>query len=344
LYKALETNSILTENRPLIAVTMGDPAGIGPETIIKAFQRNEFEEICRVLVIGDTRFLTSIASKIGIPLSINSIQQVSEVKYQSGALNVLDLKNVSENLSIGKASQEGGQACLDYIRAAVKLAMEDKVDAITTGPINKKGIRLAGYSYPGHTEFLAELTHSDDFALMMVGEKLRVALATLHISLQEVPEVLNQSLVETTIRLTHEWLVRYIKSKPRIAVTGLNPHCGDSEIFGKEEKQVIEPAIECARNQGIDVEGPLPADSLFVPKRHSQYDAVVAMYHDQGLIPVKMESEGCAVNLTLGLPIIRTSVDHGTAYDIAGKGIASSDSLINAIRTAANLSTSLPVS
>jgi 4-phospho-D-threonate 3-dehydrogenase / 4-phospho-D-erythronate 3-dehydrogenase len=340
----LETNSILTKNRPLVAVTMGDPAGIGPETIIKAFQRNEFEEICRVLVIGDARLLTSIASKIGISLSINSIQQVSEAKYQSGALDVLDLKNVPENLSVGKASREGGLACLDYIRIAVKLAMEDKVDAITTGPINKKGIRLAGYSYPGHTEFLAELTHSDDFALMMVGEKLRVALATLHISLQEVPEVLNQSLIETTIRLTHDWLARYIKSKPKIAVTGLNPHCGDSEIFGKEEKQVIEPAIECARNKGIDVEGPFPADSLFVPKRHSKYDAVVAMYHDQGLIPVKMESEGCAVNLTLGLPIIRTSVDHGTAYDIAGKGVASSDSLINAVQTAAKLSTSLPVS
>jgi 4-hydroxythreonine-4-phosphate dehydrogenase len=344
LNKALEINNILTENRPLVAVTMGDPAGIGPETIIKAFQGNEFEKICRVSVIGDARFLISTASKMGISLSINSIQEVGEAKYQYGALDVLDLKNVPENLSIGKACREGGQACLDYIRVAVKLALEDKVDAITTGPINKKGIRLAGYSYPGHTEFLAELTHSDDFALMMVGEKLRVALTTLHISLQEVPTALNQSLIEKTIRLTHNWLIKYVKSEPKIAVAGLNPHCGDSEIFGKEEKQIIEPAIECARNEGIDVEGPFPADSLFVPKRHSKYDAVVAMYHDQGLIPVKMESEGCAVNLTLGLPIIRTSVDHGTAYDIAGKGIASSDSLINAVQTAAKLSTSLPVS
>lgn len=323
---------------------MGDPAGIGPETIIKAIQGKKLEKVCRLLVIGDTRLLGSVASKIGVSLSINSIQKINEAKYQSGVLDVLDLDNVPENLLVGKASQDGGKACLDYIRIAVKLAMEDKVDAITTGPINKKGIRLAGYSYPGHTEFLAELTQSDDFALMMVGKGLRVALVTLHISLQEAPGALNKPLIEKTIKLTHDWLVRYIKHKPKIAVTGLNPHCGDSEIFGKEEKIVIEPAIDSSRKKGIDVEGPFPADSLFVPKRHSKYDAVVAMYHDQGLIPVKMESEGCAVNLTLGLPIIRTSVDHGTAYDIAGQGIATPDSLINAVQTAAKLSTSLPVS
>jgi len=339
----LEINSITSENRPLIAVTMGDPAGVGPETIIKAFPEGKLEG-CRILVIGDTRLLVSVASKIDLSPSLNSIQQVDEAKFEPGALDVLDLKNVPENLPIGKASRESGTASLDYIRLAVKLALEDKVDAITTGPINKKGIRLAGYSYPGHTEFLAELTHSNDFALMMVGEKLRVALVTLHISLKDVPEFLNKSLIEKTIRLTNDWLVRHIKSKPKIAVTGLNPHCGDSEIFGKEEKLVIEPAIEFARKNGIDVEGPFPADSLFVPKRHSKYDAVVAMYHDQGLIPVKMESDGCAVNLTLGLPIIRTSVDHGTAYDIAGKGIASPDSLINAVQSAAKLSNSLPVS
>ncbi len=325
-------------------MTMGDPAGIGPETIVKAFQGRKLEEICRVAVIGDTRFLASIASKVGISLSTNSIQKLEDAKYQSGVLDVLDLQNVPENLPLGKASEDGGKACLDYIRTAVKLAMKDQVDAITTGPINKKGIRLAGYSYPGHTEFLAELTHSDDFALMMVGKRLRVSLVTLHISLQEISGALSKSLIEKTIKLTHDWLIRYIKSKPKIAVTGLNPHCGDSEIFGKEERLFIEPAIENCRGQEIDVEGPFPADSLFVPIRHSKYDAVVAMYHDQGLIPVKMESEGCAVNLTLGLPIIRTSVDHGTAYDIVGKGIASPDSLINAVQTAAKLSVSLPVS
>ena len=323
---------------------MGDPAGIGPETIIKAFQGRKLETICRILVIGDMRFLVSVASLIGTPLSINSIQKLDEAKYQSGLLDVLDLQNVPENLPTGKATENGGKACLDYIRTAVKLAMENKVDAITTGPINKKSIRLAGYDYSGHTELLAELTKTNDFALMMIGKRLRVALVTLHISLKKVAISLNISLIEKTISLTYDWLVRYVKSKPKIAVTGLNPHCGDSEIFGKEETLFIEPAIRNCCLKGLDVEGPFPADSFFVPKRHSKFDAVVAMYHDQGLIPIKMESEGCAVNLTLGLPIIRTSVDHGTAYDIVNKGIASSDSLINAVRTAAKLSICLPAS
>ena len=322
---------------------MGDPAGVGPEIILKAFQTGIVEGLCRVLVVGDANLLSSIASQLSLNSPLNSISQIEEAKFEQGALDVLDLKNVSNDLEKGKASHEGGKASLEYIRVATKLVMDGKAHAVATGPINKKGIRLAGYLYPGHTEFLAELTGSKDFALMMVGEKLRVVLATLHVSLQEVSGLLNKSLVEKTIRLTHDWLVRHIKSNPKIAVTGLNPHCGDSEIFGQEESLVIDPVIEYMRNEGIDVEGPFPADSLFVPKRHSKYDAVVAMYHDQGLIPVKMESQGCAVNLTLGLPIIRTSVDHGTAYDIAGKGIASPDSMIAALRTAAKLSISSPV-
>jgi 4-hydroxythreonine-4-phosphate dehydrogenase len=229
---------------------------------------------------------------------------------------------------------------VEYIRKAVELAMAHQVEAITTAPINKESIHLAGFPYPGHTEMLADFTGGNDVALMLAGKKLRVVLATTHVPLHAVRELITIERVAKILRLTHQWLSQYVTEAPKIAVTGLNPHCGDGGIFGDEEKTAILPAIEQLQQEGIDVQGPFSADALFARTPSGEYDAVVTMYHDQGMIPVKMESQGNAVNVTLGLPIIRTSVDHGTAFDIAGQGLASPDSLKVSLRFAANMARS----
>lgn len=323
---------------------MGDPAGIGPEIIVKAFQDPKLTETgCRQIAIGDADLLRRTATRFAPGLFIRPLSRVEDASPEKGVLEVIDLHNVPENLPPNQPSAAGGKASVQYVRAAVDLAMQHRVDAITTAPINKEGIHLAGHYYPGHTELLAEYTGVRDFALMMAGGKLRVVLATTHISLNAVGEVLTRENLVRVIRLTHRWLAQHVKETPRIAVTGLNPHCGDGGIFGKEEEKVILPAVDQTRREGLRVEGPFPADSLFPRAKLGEYDAVIAMYHDQGMIPIKMESLGHAVNITLGLPIIRTSVDHGTAYDISGKGIASHESLIEAVRTAAQLSKSTAV-
>ena len=220
----------------------------------------------------------------------------------------------------------------------MKLALDHQVSAITTAPINKESIHKAGFLYPGHTELLARLTGTQDVALMLAGKNLRVVLTTTHLPLSQVSEQITVERVLTTIRLTQQWLHRHVTLTPKIAVTGLNPHCGDGGIFGDEEQSAIIPALDRAREENIQVDGPFSADALFIRKQFEAYDAVIAMYHDQGMIPVKMDSMGTAVNITLGLPILRTSVDHGTAYDIAGSGTASPESLKIALNKAAQLS------
>jgi 4-hydroxythreonine-4-phosphate dehydrogenase len=246
-------------------------------------------------------------------------------------------------LPIGRPTQEGGSAAVRFIHTAVDFARQQRVEAITTAPINKAGIHLAGFLYPGHTELLAEYTRAPNCALLMVSGKLRVVLATTHISLKDVGQHLTPERLLGTIRLTHQWLSRHIAERPTIALTGLNPHCGDGGIFGREEGNIILPAIRSAQAEGIRAEGPFSADALFPRAKTGAYDAVITMYHDQGMIPIKMESMGHAVNITLGIPIIRTSVDHGTAYDIAGKGVATYASLIEALRTAAGIAKFTPV-
>lgn len=321
---------------PKIAITMGDPAGIGPEIIVKGLRNLPAD--CHCLVIGDAEILKTAVASYASDLKIVSVQQAKDADFAGDSLYVLDLANVEKGLPQGAPSPQGGKAALEYIQRAVELAMRNEVDAIVTAPINKESIHLAGCPFPGHTELLADLTGATDVALLMQGGNLRIVLATTHVALSEVKDMITKDRILKTIRLTHHWLTRFVKDRPKIAVTALNPHCGEGGIFGDEEQRVILPAIDDARRENIDASGPWSADSLFSRIGQTDYDAVAAMYHDQGMIPVKMASGGCAVNITLGLPIIRTSVDHGTAYDIVGKGLASPDSLIEALKTAVNLS------
>lgn len=317
---------------------MGDPSGIGPEVIVKALA--EPLETCRVVVIGDAAWLQQHAMLWAPQLSVRSIQNLKDARYESGVLDVLDLGNVPENLVIGRATAEGGKAAVAYIQKAVELAMARDVHAITTAPINKEAIHLAGFCYPGHTEMLADFTHTPEVALMLAGGTLRVVLTTTHVPLNEVHNLLTVDRILKTIKLTHQWLTQVGIEHPRIAVTGLNPHSGDGGIFGNEETATIAPAIEAAQAKAMDVSGPFSADALFGRIHENSYDAVITMYHDQGMIPIKMASMDKAVNITLGLPIIRTSVDHGTAFDIAGQGLAKPDSLLEALNVAATLAQS----
>jgi 4-hydroxythreonine-4-phosphate dehydrogenase len=321
-----------------IAITMGDPAGVGPEIILKAFQDEALFSLCQGIVIGDARFLETVARQMEIRLTIHPVSSPDQARFQPGVLDVLDLKNVPTGLQRGKATAEGGKASVEFIRHAVKLAMDQQVDAIATAPINKESIHKAGFHYPGHTELLADETKTPDVALMLAGDNLRVVLTTTHLPLHQVASQITRDRVLTTIRLTHRWLVRHVTETPKIAVTGLNPHCGDGGIFGDEETTAILPALATAKQEGMQVDGPFSADSLFIRNHFEPYDAVIAMYHDQGMIPIKMDSKGTAVNITLGLPILRTSVDHGTAYDIAGTGTACPDSLKFAVKAAIRLS------
>ncbi|VAX32490.1 4-hydroxythreonine-4-phosphate dehydrogenase [hydrothermal vent metagenome] len=325
-----------------IAITMGDPAGIGPEIIVNAF--HDELSFCQPIVVGSARFLDAIARQMKIPVTVHTITSPDQARFQAGVLDVLDLDNVSPELARGQATAEGGKASVQYIEAAVKLALDQQVSAITTAPINKESIHKAGFFYPGHTELLAKLCGAKTVALMLAGENLRVVLATTHLPLNKVSEQITVDRVLTTIQLTHQWLQCHVTAAPKIAVTGLNPHCGDGGIFGGEEQSAIIPALEAAQKKGIQVEGPFSADALFIRGQFDAYDAVIAMYHDQGMIPIKMDSKGTAVNITLGLPILRTSVDHGTAYDIAGTGTASPESLIIALKKAAELAQSSTVS
>ncbi len=333
---------LIVENRPLIAITMGDPSGIGPEVIVKALSAPL--DVCRTVVIGDAAWLQQHASQWASQLSIHPIKELSEARHEPGVLDVLDLHNVPENLHIGRATSEGGKAAVEYIRKAADLAMKQEVHAITTAPINKEAMHLAGFKYPGHTEMLADFTHTPEVALMLAGGSLRVVLTTTHVPLSEVRNLLTRDRILKTIRLTHQWLTQVGIEHPSIAVTGLNPHSGAGGNFGDEETKTIAPAIEDAQKENIKVDGPFSADALFGRIHEASYNAVITMYHDQGMIPIKMASMDRAVNITLGLPIIRTSVDHGTAFDIAGEGIAKPDSLLEALKIAATLAQSSLVS
>ena len=325
------------EDRPRIAITMGDPAGVGPEIIIKMFQDQSVYDFSWPLVIGDATFLNGVAVKLSSSLSINSISSQQEASFISGSVDVLDLKNIPDGMTVGQPNSAGGKASVEYIRTAVNLALDHKVEAITTAPINKKSIHLAGFTWPGHTEMLAEFTDTKDVALMLMGDALRVVIVTTHIPLNKVWEFITCKQITTTIQLTHRWLLEHVTEFPKIAVTGLNPHCGDGGIFGKEELTEIIPALDAVRREGINASGPFSADALFAKFESKKYDAIITMYHDQGMIPVKMANEGAAINVTIGLPIIRTSVDHGTAFDIAGKGNASPKSLKLAVQSAVQL-------
>lgn len=327
------------DHRPYLGLTMGDPAGIGPEVIVKALARPEVLRLCRPLVIGSRSVLERTIRALRLPLQVREVMAHETVLGRRGEAPVLDpLEKPLGRFTVGKVGQQTGAASVAFIRMAVKLAESNCIDAMVTGPINKEAINKAGYNYPGHTELLADLTHSDDVGMMILGGPLKIMFVTTHVALRDLPDQLTQARIGKAIRLADLALRDYFGlAKPRIGVAALNPHAGEGGLFGDEERSVILPASRRARALGIDVSDPLPADTLFGKAARGGYDGIVAMYHDQGLIPLKLVAFGTCVNLTVGLPIIRTSVDHGTAFDIAGKGVADPGSLIEAIKLAARL-------
>ncbi len=326
------------DGKPLIVITMGDPAGIGPEIIAKSIDSGELPSLCRPIVIGDAGVMRKLVEEVGLSVTIRGISSVSEAVPVSGTIDVLDLKMVDlESHKWGTPDVSSGKAVVVYIKKAVELALTHQADAIVTAPINKEMMNAAGYRYAGHTELLAELTNSGEYGMMFVGGGLKIILATIHLALKDVPGHITQASVLKTLRLAHTAMAAFGIHQPRIGVAALNPHAGEGKLFGSEEWDEIMPAILQARTEGIDASDPIPADTLFYKARNRYYDIVVAMYHDQGLAPLKMLAFGKAVNVTVGLPIIRTSVDHGTAYDIAGKNCADPTSLVEAAKIAAQM-------
>ncbi|MBN2060235.1 MAG: 4-hydroxythreonine-4-phosphate dehydrogenase PdxA [Deltaproteobacteria bacterium] len=323
---------------PVVGITMGDPSGIGPEIIIKALSDNNLYKICRPVVFGDPGALTCYV-KAGEKITINEISGPEQIR---GIPFVIDLVPVTrlpnKSMIPGNPTINGGKAMVKYITLAVDLAMQGKIAGIVTCPINKSLMNRAGYNYEGHTQLIAHLTGTDSYVMMLAGKSLRVTLVTIHCALRDVPASLDKHKIVKTIRITSNSLVRdFGINNPLIAVAALNPHAGESGLFGDEEKKIIRPAVEIAIEEGLNVVGPLPADTLYPKITSRRFDAVVSMYHDQGLIPLKLLHFSDAVNTTLGLPIVRTSVDHGTAYDIAGKHKADPSSLKAAVRMAVEI-------
>ncbi|MCD6465499.1 4-hydroxythreonine-4-phosphate dehydrogenase PdxA [Candidatus Bathyarchaeota archaeon] len=331
---------------------MGDAAGVGPEIISKALSLKEIYEVCKPVVIGDSKVMEQAVKIAKVDLKVNPIRDLREAVFEHGTIDVVDLRNIELNkLVMGKVNAMAGKASVDYIKKAVALALSDAIKAIVTAPISKEAINKAGYHYSGHTELLADLTKTRDYTMMLIAGPLRVTHVTTHMSLREACNKIRRERIYKVIKLTDKALREMEINDPRIAVAGLNPHCGEGGLFGREEIEEIKPAVETARKEGINVVGPLPADTVFVRAKGGAYDAVVAMYHDQGHIPVKMLglewdekrrewTRVSGVNITIGLPIIRTSVDHGTAFGKAGKGTANPQSMIEAIKLAAKMAAS----
>lgn len=328
---------------PLIAVTMGDPCGVGPEIIVKALQSPDVAQRCVPFVIGDRPALERALAICGSPLALHAITQPeAALNAPAGTIPLLGLTSLTEaDLQYGRPTPASGDAAFRCICAAARFCLNNDVAAMVTAPISKESLNRAGHDYPGHTELLADLCGSGSYVMMLAGDLLRVSLVTIHEALRNVPGLISRDKVLTTIRITADGVARLTgRPRPRLAVLALNPHCGEGGLFGTEERESIAPAIAAAQAEGIDAVGPLSADTLFHFARQGQYDGVVAMYHDQGLIPLKMLHFDDGVNITLGLPIIRTSVDHGTAYDLAGTGRASEKSLLAALRMAVGMAAS----
>jgi len=330
---------------PYIGITMGDPAGIGPEIIVMALGDPTIYQWCHPVVLGDGAVLSDTISRMGKKglmaeeITINFISAPSEAAGTPGVLDLMALSDLaSAAIQPGRPVLVGGKAMVEYILRAVDMAVNNEIQGMVTGPISKVLMHEAGYKYDGHTQLIAHKTNAENYVMMLAGDKLRVVLVTIHCALKAVPGLLSREGVYNTIAMTAKALKEDLGfSSPRLAVAALNPHAGEEGLFGTEEQEVIVPAISKAQKQGIDVKGPFPADTLFHQAAAGRFEAVVAMYHDQGLIPLKLLHFSDAVNVTLGLPIIRTSVDHGTAYDIAGSGRADPSSLKAAIRMATEM-------
>jgi 4-hydroxythreonine-4-phosphate dehydrogenase len=324
--------------KPVIAITIGDAAGIGPEVVIKALSTEEIYQLCQPVVIGESTTLVRIAGVIGKGLQLNTVTTPDQSAGKFGTIDILDMHNLKgENIVFGRISSECGKAAMEYIAAAARLALDGKVSAIVTAPINKEATALAGYSDIGHLEYLARVTGATEYATMLVSGSLRVVHLTTHYPLTKACSYVKKDRIINRLILTDKSFKQWGFQYPRLGVAALNPHGGEGGLMGKEEINEIIPAVEKAVGMGIDARGPFPADSIFNRAIAGEFDAVLAMYHDQGHIPVKVFGFEKSVSVALGLPFIRTSVDHGTAYDIAGKGIADSQSMEEAIKTAISL-------
>ena len=336
--------------RPILAITLGDPASIGPEITVKALARQEIYQICRPLVVGDACMLERARRVTRLEdIRVHRVTASTEAEYAPGTIDVLDMRLVdAEALPVGRVSAAAGEAAFRYVEKAIALAMADEVDGTVTNAFNKEAVNLAGHHFSGHTEVYAAYTHTKNYTMMLARGDLRVVHVSTHVSLREACDRVKKDRVLEVIRIAWQACRDLGIDRPRVGVAGLNPHSGENGLFGREELEEIIPAIEAARAQGVEVDGPVPPDTVFSKARGGWYDIVVAMYHDQGHIPLKLlgfvyNRERRAwdtvdgVNITLGLPIVRVSVDHGTAFDQAGSGSASPSSLINAIGYAARL-------
>ena len=329
---------MMNGKKPVIGITMGDPAGIGPEITLKALLKSEIFESCKPIVIGDLKILERTAKNLDLEVSIRRIHSISEACCKAGAVDVIDLGTIDlSSFEPGKASAQGGKASIEYIKKAVSLALRGYIDAVTTCPINKQAIRMAGSQHIGHTEMLGALCGVKDPLVMFWVRGVKIFFLTRHIPLAEaIKAVKKKRIVEAVTRMVSE-MQRIGFEDPLIAVASLNPHASDGGLIGDEEEKEIIPAVEELKSRGFRVVGPVPADSVFHQAFEGRYDAILSLYHDQGHIAAKTIDFYGTVSVTLGLPFIRTSVDHGTAYDIVGKGIANSKSLEEAIKLAAYL-------
>ncbi len=335
--------------RPLIGISVGDPAGIGPEITAKALVLPWIYELCRPLVVAEAEMMKEAIRFSGLDLQIDPVSSPREGLYQLGTMDVLDMKNIdAKSIRHKIVSADCGRASFEYVEKVIELAMSKEIDATVTGPINKEAINRAGFHYSGHTEIYADFTHTKDYAMMLMHNQFRVIHVSTHVSLREACNRVKKDRILRVIRLGYDAVKRLGIENPKIAVAGLNPHAGESGMFGREEIEEIEPAIKEAQKEGLKVEGPIPPDTVFSKMQGGQYDLVVVMYHDQGHIPTKLigfqydektKAWGSmsGVNITCGLPIIRVSVDHGTAFGKAGEGRANPESMIQAIEIAARL-------
>lgn len=339
----------MASGKPIIGISMGDPAGIGPEIIAHALARPEVHALCRPLVIGDASVIRQATAYAGVALGVRPVRDVSQAAFRADAIDVYDLGNVEiDRLQLGTVSAMAGHAAFEAVRVMIELAVAGQIAATVTAPIHKQALVAAGHHFPGHTEIFAHFTGTSDFTMMLAAGDFRVAHVSTHVSLRQACDAVTRERVLRVIELAHDACLRLGINRPKIGVAGLNPHASDDGLFGAEEREQIIPAIEAARGAGMDADGPHPPDTFFAKAVAGAYDIAIAMYHDQGHIPVKIQgfkydAKGGSwtsvhgINVSLGLPIIRTSVDHGTAFDQAGKGTASDASLLDAIEYAAKL-------
>lgn len=324
--------------KPVLGITMGDAAGIGAEIIVKSLSDKHLYEIAQPIVIGDKKMMQRALDLLQSPLKINVVENLDNLNTKYGTIDLIDLDNVPADLIYSQVDPRAGKAAYEYVEKAVQYAMENKIQAVVTAPLNKEALHAGGKMFPGHTEILAQLSGTKDYSMMLVSEKLRVIHVTTHVQLRKACDLVKKERVLTVIKLADENAKMLGFKQPRVAVAGLNPHSGENGMFGDEDRKEIVPAVEAAKQLGINASGPIPPDTVFHRAANlNEFDIVVVMYHDQGHIPIKLLGFDTGVNVTVGLPFIRTSVDHGTAFPIAGKGIADSKSMTESLYLAAQM-------